>query len=42
VKLCNAALLAVRILALSDPALGKRLAAFHEEQAEAAMTAELK
>ena len=38
----NAALLAVRILALSNPSLGERLAAFHEEQAEAAVTAELK
>lgn len=37
----NAALLAVRILALHDATLGERLAAFREDQAESSMTAEL-
>ena len=37
----NAALLAVRILALADPELRERLATFGKEQAESSVTAEL-
>ncbi len=37
----NAALLAVRILALEDPELMQRLATFRREQADASVTAEL-
>jgi 5-(carboxyamino)imidazole ribonucleotide mutase len=38
----NAALLAVRILALTDPGLAERLSRFHAEQAESSVAAELK
>lgn len=37
----NAALLAVRMLAVRDPELRRRLAEFHAEQADTAVTAEL-
>jgi len=37
----NAALLAIRILATHDAALRDRLASFHQDQAEAAVTADL-
>ena len=37
----NAALLAVRILALEDPRLAEQLTAFREEQAESSVAAEL-
>ncbi len=38
----NAALLAARILALTDSELAEQLTRFHAEQAESSVTAELK
>lgn len=38
----NAALLAARVLALTDPALAEQLTRFHAEQAESSVSAELK